>query len=269
MGSSATRYTLAYDGALCSDVLAVFLRAVSVWYRRRARTMGHASGRTGSITVIQRANSDLRLAPHFHSLLLDGVYVGDGMGEPLLFVETPPPSDGEIKRLVEVIAGRVIRLLVRRGVLDDGVDTPDRLSEEEPVLAGLLQASVQGIAATGERAGRRIRRVLSDPTAGQRTGDLCFALCCQGLSGRPSLAGHGSRQAHPTSRLLPARREKGPARANKNSAARVNVDGTCARRQRGRPTPPSQHRSCAATCSAPRSPITACAGSVTTSSCSG
>jgi hypothetical protein len=141
--------------------------ALSAGLRRHART--------GAITVIQRANSDLRLAPHYHSLLLDGVYVSPGLGEIPQFVETPPPTDDEIKKLVETIAKRVIRLLVRRGVLDDTADAPDRLSEEEPALAGLLKASVLGTAATGERAGRRIRRVLSDPVPGQRTGDLCFA----------------------------------------------------------------------------------------------
>ena len=117
----------------------------------------------------------MRLAPHFHSLLLDGVYVGDGMSETPLFVETPTPTDGEVKRLVETIAGRVLRLLARHGVLGDDVASLDRLAEEEPVLAGLLQASVMDTAVTGERAGRRIRRVLSDPAPGQRTGDLCFA----------------------------------------------------------------------------------------------
>jgi len=60
-------------------------------------------------------------------------------------------------------------------VLDEDADTTDRLAEEEPVLAGLMRASVMDTAVTGERAGRRIRRVLSDPTPGQRTGDLCFA----------------------------------------------------------------------------------------------
>ncbi|MFH1809558.1 MAG: hypothetical protein ABIJ09_12495 [Pseudomonadota bacterium] len=39
-------------------------------------------------------------------------------------MQTPPPSDGEIKRLVEVIAGQVIRLLVRRGVLSDPPRAP-------------------------------------------------------------------------------------------------------------------------------------------------
>jgi hypothetical protein len=43
------------------------------------------------------------------------------------------------------------------------------------VLAVVLQASVQGTSAVGERAGKRIRRVLQDPAPGQRTGDLCYA----------------------------------------------------------------------------------------------
>ena len=97
------------------------------------------------------------------------------MNEAPLFVEAPTPTDAEIKQLVETVAGRVIRLLARRGVLGDDVAAPDRLAEEEPVLAGLLQASVMDTAVTGERAGRRIRRVLSDPEPGQRTGDLFFA----------------------------------------------------------------------------------------------
>jgi hypothetical protein len=74
----------------------------------------------------------------------------------------------------------VLRLLVRRGILDEASCEPDPLQEEEPVLAGILQASVQGTVATGERAGRRIRRILSDPAQGQRTGDLCF--CSRGFS---------------------------------------------------------------------------------------
>jgi hypothetical protein len=31
-------------------------------------------GETGTVTVIQRANSDLRLNPHLHTIFLDGVY---------------------------------------------------------------------------------------------------------------------------------------------------------------------------------------------------
>ena len=60
------------------------------------------------------------------------------------FIETSKPTDDDIKTLTETVAERVIRLLVRRGVLDETAGTVDPLTEEEPVLAGLLQASVLG-----------------------------------------------------------------------------------------------------------------------------
>jgi hypothetical protein len=137
--------------------------------------MGYPGGQTGSITVVQRASSDLRLNPHYHVLQIDGVYVEQGDEAPPMFIETPGPTDADIKTLTETVASRVIRLLTRRGVLDETSCALDSLQEEEPVLAHLLQASVLGVAALGERAGKRIRRVLQDPAPGQRTGDLCFA----------------------------------------------------------------------------------------------
>lgn len=167
------RYRISYDGELCSAVLAVFLRAVMGWYRRQAAAMGYPGGRTGAVTVIQRASGDLRCYPHFHSILLDGVFLAPEDGRPPVFIETPRPTDEDVKRLTETVARRVIRLLVRRGVLDD--TELDPLLDQEPALSALLQASVLGVHAFGERAGQRIRRVLGDPATGQRTGDLCYA----------------------------------------------------------------------------------------------
>lgn len=43
------------------------------------------------------------------------------------------------------------------------------------VLAQITAASVQGVVATGERAGRRVRRRLSDPGDGVRSARLCSA----------------------------------------------------------------------------------------------
>lgn len=51
----------------------------------------------------------------------------------------------------------------------------DPLSEAEPLLAQICAASVQGRVATGERAGRRLRRRLTDPEDGIRSGLLCYA----------------------------------------------------------------------------------------------
>jgi len=58
-----------------------------------------------------------------------------------------------------------VRLLQQRGILDSIEE--NALAEEAPLLSALSSASIQDQLATGPRAGRRVRRLLSDPTAGQ------------------------------------------------------------------------------------------------------
>ncbi len=106
-------------------------------------------------------------------LQLDGVYTDDKGKATPVFVPAPELEDEDVKRIVETTAQRVIRALARRGILDE--DQLDPLAEESPLLAGVTAASVQGLIATGERAGMRVRRVLSDPAEGIRTGHLCYA----------------------------------------------------------------------------------------------
>ena len=69
------RYLLAWDHKLCRAVLGVAVRAVLGFYRRRARCAGVPDGRSGAVTVIQRFGGGLQLNVHFHSLVLDGVFV--------------------------------------------------------------------------------------------------------------------------------------------------------------------------------------------------
>jgi hypothetical protein len=165
------RYRLAYDGRLLSDVLAVFLRAVRGWYYEQAKAAGYDDPRCGSVTFAQRFGSALNLNPHFHSLLLDGVYA-QADGAPI-FLPAPELTDDDVRRIVETTAHRVLRMLERRGILEPGELDP--LADDSPILAGMTAASVRGLVATGERAGRRVRRVLSDPADAIRTGPLCYA----------------------------------------------------------------------------------------------
>jgi hypothetical protein len=155
-----------------SAVLAVFLRAVYGWYRRQAKEQGHADGRCGSVSFVQRFGSALNLNPHFHVLMPDGVYITGEDGTPS-FVGAPQLTDDDVQQIVETTAKRVVRLLQRRGVLEEG--NVDSLWEDESLLATITAASVQGQIATGERAGLRVRRRLIDPEEGIRSGPLCFA----------------------------------------------------------------------------------------------
>ncbi len=60
----------------------------------------------------------------------------------------------------------------KRGILDNDFDG---FAHEQPILAGMTSASVMGLVSTGDRAGLRVRRVLSDPAEAVRTGPLCYA----------------------------------------------------------------------------------------------
>ena len=167
------RYRLAYDGKLISGLLAVFLRVVTAWYVRQARGQGYRGARCGSVTFVQRFGSSINLNPHFHVLFLDGVYVPAAEGGAPVFVAAPPLADEDVQKLVETASQRIVRLLQRRGLLDDSL--VDDLSESEPLQAALSAASVQGQFATGERAGQRVRRRLSASAAAVRSAPLCSA----------------------------------------------------------------------------------------------
>ena len=58
----------------------IFAYTVAGWYRRRHADRGLPPSQTGAVTVIQLANSDLRLNPHLCTIFLDGVYSPDGEG---------------------------------------------------------------------------------------------------------------------------------------------------------------------------------------------
>jgi hypothetical protein len=70
----AWRPSLARDGALVGSLTRIFEATVQGFYARRARQEGHLGGKTGSITVVQRTSSDLRLNPHLHAVFLDGAW---------------------------------------------------------------------------------------------------------------------------------------------------------------------------------------------------
>jgi hypothetical protein len=157
----ALRYRLAFDQELCHDVLSIFIHAVFSSLKRRARrklTMRKAY--CGSVTFLQRAGGSINLNPHFHSLILDGVYVSSVPFEAPRFHPLPPPTDAEVARITAAIARRVEKLLVQRGLLgEDGSADPDPLEVEEPLLSQLYAASVQGRIAAGARVGQRLVRL--------------------------------------------------------------------------------------------------------------
>ena len=166
------RFPLAFDGKLLGQVLRIFTDTVAGWYRKRHVGRGLPDGETGAVTAIQRANSDLRLNPHFHTLFLDGIYGPDADGKGQMFHPAPAPSQEDIERLVERASRRILRYLQRRGVITlvpapgDGavtVVTDETLGEQDPLLAKLLAAATTGAAPAGPASKRQPVRIVLDP----------------------------------------------------------------------------------------------------------
>jgi len=121
------------------------------------------------------------LDPHFHVLVLDGIYGMDGKGEPV-FRRVSPPTDKEIAHVAERVHRRVARLMERRGLGPEAdPDEADGLRRDQPLLAELYGAAVSGRVATGRRAGMRITRVGDE--VDPEDGALPSGSCCASVAG--------------------------------------------------------------------------------------
>ena len=156
------RYQLAFDATLCRDVLAVFIRVVFGWLRRRAASRGIRDSQCGAVTVIQRFGSSLNLNVHLHSIVLDGVFTRSTPTGAPVFQALPAPTDAEVADVLEQVHRRVRRLLRRRGRWPEEESCPsDPVTEQMPLLAEYASASIQGLVASGPRAGHPVRRLRS------------------------------------------------------------------------------------------------------------
>jgi hypothetical protein len=90
------RYRMAFDHGLSRAVLGVFTRVLLEAYARDAGARGIDGGRTGTVTALQRGGGGLNISPHFHTLVLDGVFREAGAGR-LAFHPAPGPSDDGVR----------------------------------------------------------------------------------------------------------------------------------------------------------------------------
>lgn len=151
------RYRLAYDRKLMTPVLAAFVRAVFASLRKRARQRcGVHRAKAGAVTFVQRFGGALNLNVHYHSLVFDGVYevLPDARG--VRFVALPAPDLQEVVRVLTDAVRRIAAALGRSGF---GEGEEDALARDNPVLAALYTAAVEGRGATGADAGKRTARV--------------------------------------------------------------------------------------------------------------
>ena len=83
------------------------MRTIFASIRRRAGIpASNRQARCGAVAFIQRFSDALNLDPHFHVLVLDGIYGMDGKREPA-FRRVSPPTGKEVAHVAERIHRRV------------------------------------------------------------------------------------------------------------------------------------------------------------------
>ena len=155
-GAARLRAKLAIDPALTTVVLREFIAAVSAWLRRRARRLGiRGPLKTGAVTVIQRFNSALDVAPHFHTPV-HGWRLHVPSGRSLCSIPCPVAQGrGHGSGRGRGVPPRGTQ--ARRG--GAGCRAEGNSLEAAPLLVALAEASAQGVIATGPRRGCRVVRV--------------------------------------------------------------------------------------------------------------
>ena len=182
------RFHLAYDARLCAAVRRIFVRTLLGWHAARVARAGVARGRSGAVVVAQRFGSALNLNLHFHALVLDGVYASPDPFTRPVFHPGEPLSDRDVEEVTALLHQRILRHLSRTARLRRELEAPEH-EPDEPLLAELYTASVQGRGVLAERGEpalrslghRREARPLSLP------GELCASLAGLSLHAKVAL----------------------------------------------------------------------------------
>ncbi len=153
------RVLLAAQPQLVTPVLQVVQRVITRHLLDAAKLPAD-EGQSGAVTLIQRFGSAGNLNIHLHCLVLDGVYRCDADGAPT-FVETDAPTDDELHALLQTVISRLMKMLMRRGVLIEEMGQtylaePDANGEEARTLRTLQTAAITYRIAFGPRAGQKI-----------------------------------------------------------------------------------------------------------------
>ncbi len=175
------RWLLARHAELADGVLRIALRRIERWYQKAT---GRKHGKSGAVTAIQRFGSALNLNLHFHVVHLDGVF-DRGKDDALHFFQATPNTE-DVERLVEAIARAAEAWLAKQGYAGEDEDN----TEDDDAQGVLQMASLNGVLALGERAGKRVRKVVTLGGKDFALGPRCASFDGYNVHANVALAAH-------------------------------------------------------------------------------
>jgi ribosomal protein S27E len=172
-----------------SRCLAVVTRAIETDLIQRAGLTRASRARTGVVTLIQRFGSALNLNVHLHMIILDGVYTMEH-NQPR-FHRVNAPARQNLDKLLNRIIARVMRRLIKDGLLIQDQEQPWLDFQETDIFDTLNAASIRYRVAIGPGAGSRtltlknpgLQRTATQPkpfTVDRNGFSLNVAVACQG-----------------------------------------------------------------------------------------
>jgi hypothetical protein len=138
------RFWMAINSELMGQVNAIITRAIGAHYKKAVRhfLLEGEELQTASVSVIQRFGGALNLNIHFHQLWVDGAYAGAEDEETghiqAHLLKAKELTSEEIHATLTSIQKRVVRLLMRRGLL--------KLKRTTPELASCFSAALKAFA---------------------------------------------------------------------------------------------------------------------------
>lgn len=155
------RLLLAQRPKVMSEVLGIINRAVETQLIKKAGLTKKSGARSGAVTFVQRFGGSINLNIHFHQIYLDGVYTfEDGKAQ---FHTVDPPSSKEMEKLVRQIANRVIKLLLKRGLIEQDDSGENYLPSPSGVFDQIQGSSITYRVAFGPRKGQKVLTLQSVP----------------------------------------------------------------------------------------------------------
>ncbi|MBI4613761.1 MAG: transposase, partial [Planctomycetes bacterium] len=100
-------YLVAFRPEARELVLSTFIEGVFSWMRDRMGLPRGVRAQGGSVTIVARAGGALNLNPHFHALILDGMFVEDPARREPRFVRMRHASEKDLRALEVSLAFRV------------------------------------------------------------------------------------------------------------------------------------------------------------------
>jgi hypothetical protein len=108
---------LHHDVRVASAVLQILLRAIRTTLRRSSPG-APPRAQLGAVTFFHRFGSSLNVHPHYHLVVLDGVFSKDD-GDEIQFHEAYELTTEHIRQVESVLQRRVLRYFRRQGLLDE------------------------------------------------------------------------------------------------------------------------------------------------------